>query len=34
LTLELKLAFSLLRLEIESWQMLSSLDRFSHFSTS
>jgi hypothetical protein len=32
--LEIKLAFLVLRLETESWQMLSSLDKFSHFSTS
>ena len=31
--LETKLSFSFLRLEIESWHMLSSLDKFSHFST-
>jgi hypothetical protein len=33
-TLALKLAFSFLRLVITSWQVLSSLDSFSHFSTS
>jgi hypothetical protein len=33
-TLAFKLAFSSLRQEIESLQMLSSLDKFSHFSTS
>jgi hypothetical protein len=32
--LAFKLAFSSLRQEIESLQMLSSLDKFSHFSTS
>jgi hypothetical protein len=30
-TLAIKLAFSVLRFEIVSWQMLSSLDKFSHF---
>src|SRR6187455_1027296 len=33
-TLAIKLAFSFLRLVIISWQVLSSLDNFSHFSTS
>jgi hypothetical protein len=33
-TLANKLAFSFLRLSIVSWQVLSSLDNFSHFSTS
>jgi hypothetical protein len=33
-TLAIKLAFSFLRLAIISWQVLSSLDSFSHFSTS
>jgi hypothetical protein len=33
-TLAIKLAFSFLRLLIVSWQVLSSLDSFSHFSTS
>jgi hypothetical protein len=33
-TLAINLAFSILRLEIVSWQMLSSLVKFSHFSTS
>jgi hypothetical protein len=33
-TLAIKLAFSFLRLTIVSWQVLSSLDNFSHFSTS
>jgi hypothetical protein len=33
-TLAINLAFSFLRLEITSWQVLSSLDNFSHFSTS
>jgi hypothetical protein len=32
-TLEIKLAFSFLRLVITSWQVLSSLDSFSDFST-
>jgi hypothetical protein len=32
--LAIKLTFSVLRLEIMSWQMLSSLVKFSHFSTS
>jgi hypothetical protein len=32
--LAFKLAFSILRQEIESLQILSSLDKFSHFSTS
>jgi hypothetical protein len=32
--LSMKLAFLVLRQEIESLQMLSSLDKFSHFSTS
>jgi hypothetical protein len=30
----IKLAFSVLRQEIESLQIISSLDKFSHFSTS
>jgi hypothetical protein len=30
-TLAINLAFSFLRLEITSWQVLSSLDNFSHF---
>jgi hypothetical protein len=33
-TLAINLAFSFLRLIIVSWQVLSSLDSFSHFSTS
>src|SRR5688572_2382840 len=33
-TLANKLEFSFLRLSIVSWQVLSSLDKFSHFSTS
>jgi hypothetical protein len=33
-TLALKLAFSFLRLSMVSWQVLSSLDNFSHFSNS
>src|SRR5688500_18276896 len=33
-TFAFKLAFSFLRLVIVSWQVLSSLDNFSHFSTS
>jgi hypothetical protein len=33
-TLAINLAFSFLRLEIVSWQVLSSLVNFSHFSTS
>jgi hypothetical protein len=33
-TLAIKLAFLFLRLVITSWQVLSSLDSFSHFSTS
>jgi hypothetical protein len=33
-TLAIKLAFSFLRLTIVSWQVLSSLDNFSYFSTS
>jgi hypothetical protein len=33
-TLASNLTFSVLRLEIVSWQMLSSLDKFSFFSTS
>src|SRR5699024_11139009 len=33
-TLAIKLAFSFLRLVITSWHVLSSLDNFSHFSTS
>jgi hypothetical protein len=33
-TLAISLAFSILRLAIVSWQVLSSLDNFSHFSTS
>jgi hypothetical protein len=33
-TLAIILAFSFLRLAIMSWQVLSSLDSFSHFSTS
>jgi hypothetical protein len=33
-TLAIKLAFSFLRLVIISWHVLSSLDNFSHFSTS
>src|SRR5688572_1753987 len=33
-TLAISLAFSFLRLSIVSWQVLSSLDSFSHFSTS
>jgi hypothetical protein len=33
-TLAISLAFSFLRLAIVSWQVLSSLDNFSHFSTS
>jgi hypothetical protein len=33
-TLAINLAFSFLRLAIISWQVLSSLDSFSHFSTS
>jgi hypothetical protein len=33
-TLAINLAFSFLRLTITSWQVLSSLDYFSHFSTS
>jgi hypothetical protein len=33
-TLAIKLVFSALRLEMVSWQMLSSLDNFSHFSIS
>jgi hypothetical protein len=33
-TLASNLAFSVLRLETVSWQMLSSLDKFSFFSTS
>jgi hypothetical protein len=32
-TLGINLAFSFLRLAIMSWQVLSSLDSFSHFST-
>jgi hypothetical protein len=33
-TLAINLTFSFLRLEIVSWQVLSSLVNFSHFSTS
>jgi hypothetical protein len=33
-TLAISLAFSFLRLAIVSWQVLSSVDNFSHFSTS
>jgi hypothetical protein len=33
-TLAINLVFSILRLEMVSWQMLSSLVTFSHFSTS
>jgi hypothetical protein len=33
-TLAISLALSFLRLPIVSWQVLSSLDSFSHFSTS